>query len=397
MEIETTTVEITDAMIDEFAPMIGADENPIEEQPSVFTKEKDEASQTLDELTNPTEVEDVLSEVDKIDEKTVEEKTEKNKTPKTPKVKTSDNTVSVFKSLIEDKTLLPFDDEKPLEEYEPTELIELIKANIEDKGTQLREQAHKELIESFPDKMKIAARYVAAGGTDMEGLFASLAQTEKIASLDINNEDHHEHIARQYLYATEFGDDKMIEEQIEEWKDSNLLSKKAQVMKPKLDKMNEAILEENVRKQEDIKKQQLQKKEIYMKNIFETLKPGKINDIDISKEKRDYLWEELSKSKHKSINGRNTNLLGKLIEQYQFGENPRYDLIVEATMLLDNPEEYRAAIIQKGKNASTAEITKKLKTEQDRKEKGELHNEELENKEPGVRKLNKPRNIFDRN
>lgn len=63
------------------------------------------------------------------------------------------------------------------------------------------------------------------------------------------------------------------------------------------------------------------------------------------------------------MSGRNTNLLGHLLEKYQFVE-PNYTLISEALWLLSDPNGYKAKIMEKGAQKSVEKTVRKLKTEQ---------------------------------
>ena len=52
----------------------------------------------------------------------------------------------------------------------------------------------EQFFESLPEELQIAARYVAEGGTDMKGLFSTLAQVEEVRDLDVKNERDQEMI-----------------------------------------------------------------------------------------------------------------------------------------------------------------------------------------------------------
>ena len=67
-----------------------------------------------------------------------------------------------------------------------------------------------------------------------------------------------------------------------------------------------------------------------------------------------------------SISGKPTNLLGHLLEKYQFVE-PRHDLIAEALWLLSDPNGYKSKIKSLGSQESVADTVRKLKTAQSNK------------------------------
>ena len=155
--------------------------------------------------------------------------------------------------------------------------------------------------------------------------------------------------------------------------------------------MQQEIIQEKLAQQEQFKAQQLEKKEAYMRNIYETLKEGELNGVKINPKRQDMLWQELTTAKYQSMTGKPTNLLGKLLEEYQFGKTPRYDLIAEALWLLQDPDDYKSTIKKQAEKAVTEETVKKLKTEQDRK----LSSTSLGDETETIRGLQRrPKNIF---
>jgi hypothetical protein len=158
--------------------------------------------------------------------------------------------------------------------------------------------------------------------------------------------------------------------------------------------MQEQILEQKLAQQEDFKKQQAAKKDEYMENIYNTLKPAELNGIKIDGKRQKFLWDELTNAKYESLKGTPTNLLGKLLEDYQFGKAPRYDLISETLWLLSDPEDYKEHIRKQAKNEAVQDTVKKLKTEQAHKISSNFTDDDDE-KAP-KRKISKPSNIFAR-
>jgi hypothetical protein len=78
------------------------------------------------------------------------------------------------------------------------------------------------------------------------------------------------------------------------------------------------------------------------------------------------LYTGLVQPNYPSISGKPTNMLGHLLEKYQFVE-PRHDLIAEALWLLADPEGYKSKIQEKGTKAATEKTVRMLKTEEGRK------------------------------
>ena len=75
------------------------------------------------------------------------------------------------------------------------------------------------------------------------------------------------------------------------------------------------------------------------------------------------LYNGLVQPNYPSISGKPTNMLGHLLEKYQYVE-PRHDLIAEALWLLADPEGYKSKIKDQGKVAATEKTVRQLKTEQ---------------------------------
>jgi len=269
----------------------------------------------------------------------------------------------VFSKLIKEDKIVPFDDEKSLDEYTAKDWEELIEANLEEKAQQVRRETPKQFFESLPQELQVAARYVADGGTDLKGLFSTLAQAEEKKTLDIKNERDQETIIRDYLGATGYGSNDEIDEEIEVWKDLGKLEQQASKFKPKLDKMQEQILSQKLEEQEMRRKQQENASKQYMENVYNTLKEGNLGEIKVDKKTQSMLYNGLVQPNYPSVSGRNTNLLGHLLEKYQFVE-PNYTLISEALWLLSDPDGYKSKIMDKGAQQSIEKTVRKLKTEQ---------------------------------
>ena len=394
-EVNSVTLE----NIDDFLPLPGADSvvtTDEEETKTVFSKNDKPTDFSFidkdDENTKVTkeEVDEALSELDgAFGDDDDSSKVGRKKIDKSGMVET-------FSKLIEEGVLMGFEDDKSMDEYSIKDWRELIQANIDEKERALREQTPKEFFEALPEELQYAAQYVAKGGKDMKGLFRALSQVEEQRSLDPSNDEHQEMIVRQYLHATNFGsgDQALIEDQIEDWVNSGTIAKRAGQFKPKLDDMQSEVLQSKLAQQEQFKLQQQQQKEMYMDNIYNTLKPGDLNGVKVDNKRQKFLWEELTTLKYESLQGKPTNLLGRLLEEYQFSNSPRYDLIAETLWLLSDPNDYKEQIRKQGRSEATQETVKKLKTEEARKLSSTVTEEkEVQSSRPS---LKKPRNIFAR-
>lgn len=303
------------------------------------------------------------------------------------------NNADIFKKLIEKKLIIPFEDDKPLEEYTEKDFIELMETNIEERSKDIETKVQEEFFSSLPKELQMATKYVVDGGTDLQGLFRTLLQSNQVQQLDANEPSHQEHIARAYLHATNFGTSEIIEDQIREWYENGTLEKRAKQFKPVIDKMQEEVVNKQLQEQEKFKQQQIEKRKAFIDNIANVLKAGELNGIKIDKKRQEMLFNEMTTTKYQARNGFPTNLFGKLLDDYQWGDKPRYDLIAEALWLLAEPEEYKKAIRESGKKEAAEEVVRKLKMAQ---ESGESNSSMPEDKSERRTIKRKQRNIFER-
>jgi hypothetical protein len=288
---------------------------------------------------------------------------------------------------------MPFDDDKDLSDYSVKDWKELIEANFNEREKKIKEETPREFFQALPQELQIAAKYVSDGGQDLKGLFKALAQVEEVRELDIDDEHDQETIVRQYLRATRFGSEDEIDEEIDSWKDMDKLGEKASKFKPKLDKMQEQIIAQQLAEQEYRREQQRVAAETYMENVYETLKPGELNGIKIDRKTQSQLYSGLVQPNYPSISGKPTNLLGHLLEKYQFIE-PKHDLIAEVLWLLSDPDSYKNEIRKHAKTEATQETVRNLKTEQAKSKSSFSSVEDKEDRK--VPKISRNNNFFKR-
>lgn len=352
------------------------------------TEEDDfEESDDTAEDTKKQSAEDILSDLDS------EEETEDQEEPKKRGRKKIEGIADVFSKLIEDELIIPFDDDKDLDEYTAKDWQELIQANLEEKERKVKEQTPKEFFETLPEELQIAAKYVADGGTDLKGLFGALAMVEETRDLDVSDEYDQEIIVKEYLQATGFGTIEEIQEEIDTWKDLGKLGQQASKFKPKLDKMQEQVIVQRLQEQESRKQQQEAAAQNYMDNVYEALKEGDLNGIKLDKKTQSLLYSGLVQPNYPSVSGKKTNMLGHLLEKYQFVE-PNYSLISEALWLLSDPDSYREKIREQGKTKAVEKTVRQLKTEQAKRSASSAPEEKEQVR--GGKGLSRPGNIFKR-
>jgi hypothetical protein len=425
MATETKTVESKVAQVDIdldslFDGAAGADSVTVPEESkpkSVFSKPTANADFSFTEPEDSEDVEDSAEETEDVEESTEDTKSEtkesaedvfkaldededeEDEKKETRGRKKISGISDVFSKLIKDDKIVPFDDDKPLEEYSAKDWEELIEANLEERAQQVRRETPKQFFESLPQELQIAARYVADGGTDLKGLFSTLAQAETKKTLDVKSERDQEIIIRDYLQATGYGTAEEIAEEIEVWKDLGKLEQQALKFKPKLDKMQEQVVARQLQEQEMRRRQQEQASQQYMENVYNTLKDGALGDIKVDRRTQSMLYNGLVQPNYPSVSGRNTNLLGHLLEKYQFVE-PNYTLISEALWLLSDPDGYKSKIMEKGAQKSVEKTVRKLKTEQANAGGSSLgveqREEDTKTRSSSKRKIPRSNNIFKR-
>ena len=312
--------------------------------------------------------------------------------PKTDK----EGLIELANKLIEKKQLIPFEDDKPIEEYTLKDFEDLFEANAQEKERQLREKVPGEFLNALPPEMQYAADYVMRGGKDLKGLFRSLAVVEEVRALDPTNESDQRQIVRSYLQATNFGDTEEIEEEINGWDDRNELEAKANKFKPKLDAMSEKQVQAQLHKQEQMRQQQAEQSQLYMDNIYKTLEPSEINGLKLDKKTQNLLFAGLVQPNYQSVSGKQTNLLGHLLEKYQFVE-PNHGLVAEALWLLADPDGYKDKVRQVTKKEVITDTVRKLKSEESKKLASHSEPEDDQKTTPQVKGIPRPsQNFFKR-
>lgn len=398
---ENTVVEQVDLDLDNILGTPGAENVmlPEEKKPNVFSSGKPDLSfieKPDDEKKEDTgDFADVLKDVDPEDASLntaplgLDEDTKK--TPGRKSV-SKDGTVELVKKLIDAGQIIPFDDEKPIEDYSINDFEELLQANFEEREQKIRQNTPAEFFESLPEELQVAAKYVADGGQDLKGLFRVLSHVEETFELNPEEPSHQERIVREYLTATNFGTAEEIQEEIDSWKDRDELEAKANKFKPKLDAMQAKVVHQKLAQQEQLKRRQQQQAEAYMQNVYNTIAPGELNGIKLDRKTQELLYGGLVQPSYPSISGRPTNLLGHLLEKYQYVE-PNHSLIAEALWLLADPNSYKNKIMEQAQKAAVEKTARMLKTEEARKTTGSPVVEKEEVKQRTIKRNN---NFFKR-
>lgn len=274
---------------------------------------------------------------------------------------------SILEDLIKEELFFPFEAEegkaeKPLKDYSKKEQLELIKANIKRIREEEHEKAPVEFFDNLSPQLQIAAAYEAKGGKNLKSLFNYLAQSEETKELDIKNPEDQEKIIRKWGTSIGGLTAEEVEEEITSLKDlPGALEKKASLYKPKLDARQEEIIAKELKDQELRHKQQEAASATYRENVLNAIKPGELNGIKITPTIQGMLYNGLTKVEHPSLSGRNTNMLGYLLEQNQYVK-PNPALIAEVLWLLSDQKGYREAVKAIGSTESASETLRTLKT-----------------------------------
>lgn len=306
--------------------------------------------------------------------------------PKTDK----NGLVELTKKLIEKKLIVPFDDDKKIEDYTTQDFEELFEANDQEKARKLNEQVANQFFQSLPPEFQYAHEYIQNGGRDLKTLFKSFAEAEETRQLDPSKETDAKRIARSYLQAThqDWTPDE-IEEEITGYEDRNELEAKAAKFKPKLEALTEQQVAYKLQQQEALRQQQAQQAQMYMDNIYKTLEPGELNGLKLDRKTQNLLFSGLVQPNYQSASGNQTNLLGHLLEKYQYAE-PNHALLAEALWLLADPNGYRSKVREVEKKDVTAEAVRKLKFEQGNKSAASSQEEEESNSRDKTYKIPRP-------
>lgn len=374
---------------------LDVDDKKEEDDDSTFNSKSNDSKSVSAEVK--ADLKDILDEDVKPEDEEENFKPSKAGRPKTEK----SGLVEFLKKRIESNEMFAFDDydesKQSLDEYLSTlgekDVEELWQANIDNIKQEVASQTPAQFFESLPEELQYAAKYVADGGQDLKGLFAALAQVEAVREMNPADENDQEGIVRSYLQATNFGTADEIDEELNTWKDLGVLEKKAKQFKPKLDQMQEQFVQAQLQEQEYRRQQQQEAADAYVNNVFNALRPAEINGLKLDKKTQAQLYSGLVQPQYPSISGRPTNLLGHLLEKYQYVD-PNYPLIAEALWLLSDPDGYRNELKKQGKNAAVEQTVRQLKTEQSRRTSSGVHQEEEETSRP--RKIARPQNIFKR-
>jgi hypothetical protein len=271
--------------------------------------------------------------------------------------------VELTTKLIEEGLLTAFEGDTPIDKYTLKDFEDLYKENNKAKEEKMQKDLSTAFFDNLPEELQFAASYVANGGQDLKGLFKKLADVREVYEVDGKSEASQEMVIRNYLTATQFGTADEIQEQLNEWKDQDLLEKKFNNFQPKLTALKEQERDRILKQQEGAMRQYQAQTKAYTEDVYKVLDSDNINGIKLDKKSQSMLYAGLINPAYTSRQGAKTNMLGHLLEKYQWIE-PDHGRIAEALWLLADPEGYKAKVRETTKKEVTADTVRKLKTEE---------------------------------
>ena len=274
--------------------------------------------------------------------------------------------VELASKMIEEGVLFPFDDDKPLDEYSAKDFRELFEANMKEKEAELSQRIPQQIFQSMPGEMQYLMDYISKGGTDLKGMMQQLSQVNEAMELDPSDPNDQEIIVRQYLSLKGDMSQDEIEDEIATFKDMDRLEQKASQYKPKLEAVREKEVARRIAEQEKQKEQQQAIAGQFVDSVYGVLEKGELGGVKLDRKTQNMLYTGLVQPGYPSISGKPTNLLGHLLEKYQWVE-PNHELIAEALWLLADPEGFKTKIKSQGNRAATEQTVRSLKTEQARR------------------------------
>jgi hypothetical protein len=274
--------------------------------------------------------------------------------------------VELASKMIEEGVLFPFDDDKSLDEYTAKDFRELFEANMKEKEQQLSHDIPQQIFQSMPGEMQYLMDYISKGGTDVKGMMQQLAQVNEVMELDPSDSSDQELIVRQYLSLKGDMTQDEIEDEIATFKDMDRLEQKANQFKPKLEAVREKEVAKKIAEQEQQKQKQQAIAGQFVDSVYGVLEKGELGGVKLDRKTQNMLYTGLVQPGYPSISGKPTNLLGHLLEKYQWVE-PNHELIAEALWLLADPDAFKNKVKSQGSRVATEQTVRSLKTEEARR------------------------------
>ncbi len=303
------------------------------------------------------ETENVIPDGDKEPEKKEEPKVE--------------NMASIFQKLIDDGTILPFDEDKKLEEYTIDDFKELIKCNVDE----MAKQANDDEFNTLSPETRALLSYERNGGKDVKEMMYAIASAKQTYDFDISTPSGQKDIIRSYMkYKGVYKNDSSLEREISRLEDAGELQEKAEEFKPLLEEIQVNEVNKRLQQQEYQKQKIKEQAQLYNNSIKNTLSKDDVNGVPMTNKVKNMIYSGLVNNNYQLLSGRKTNLLYHLLEKKQYIE-PDHSLIAEVTWLLSDPEGYKQAVSESIKKKITSATADKIKGEQQGRSTQQEYNE----------------------
>lgn len=292
--------------------------------------------------------------------------------------------------------IVPFEGEEDLSKYKVKDHEDLWEMNLKKIKEDALEETQKNLFDSVSPQTRAVLEYELNGGRDLKSLFQALSASEQIQSLDISNEYGQEATVRAYLQAVNYGTPEEIQDEINAFKDRGDLEKKAKIMQPKLKGMQDAVINQRLENQARINQQRQEQSRLYQESIYKTIEKAELQGLKLNPNTQGLLYHGLTEANYPSAQGGNTNMLGHLLEKYQWME-PNHELIAEALWLLADRDGYHAQIKEGSKKTVEGKVLRTLKdAASDKKGSSSIVEEPENGKRQGIKRNPVGKNIFTR-
>lgn len=219
----------------------------------------------------------------------------------------------------------------------PTTAEDTLKAvlhNIEKREAALVNYGEESLLGKLPQELKDAILYAKNEGDPIDYLRMTL-ESQEIKSLDPSIESHQEKIVREFYKTTDLTSDE-INEKISDLRDTDLLKKEADKLKPKLDKRADEIAKSKLESQTAIKSQKEAVNNVAGERITNSLVKG-VEGIKFNQQEAVEIFNTLMLEREFDYGTHKATRTGVeyLIDYHKYSKDGSPDKVIKALMILD--------------------------------------------------------------
>lgn len=302
-------------------------------------KVKKEAETTTTTTVANKDLDNAFSTTEEVDEEettTTSTETKKGRKPT--------DLVQLVNQLITEDILFAAEDDKGLVVELKTieDAKNLIKANLEYKEKQSNENWRDDYKKGFSPQVQAVLHYAEQGAqsaTQIAQLLGAIQQVEEAVELDLETPAGQEQAVRQTLKSKGFKDT-YIDKQVNTLKDlgGDKLKEEAKELYPELVETRREQVKQVMANQDARRKEAEEASKIYVDTIRQTLDKDVIGGIKLSRDDKAKLYEAVTQPRYMSLNGSNTNLFVKTLEELQFGKNANYEQFMNIVQYTIDPK-----------------------------------------------------------